>query len=41
MAILADGDGLVAAGLILVAALAYGIILRRLARHGRLPIPED
>jgi len=41
MAILADGDGLVAGGLILVAALAYGIILRRLARHGRLPIPED
>ena len=41
MAILADGNGLVAGALVLVAATAYGIILRRLARHGRLPIPED
>ena len=41
MAILADGDGLVAGALILVAAFAFGLILRRLARQGRLPIPED
>lgn len=41
MAILADGDSLVAGALILVAAIAYGFILRRLARQGRLPIPED
>jgi hypothetical protein len=41
MAILADGDGLVAGAMILVAALPYGIILRRLARRGRLRIGED
>jgi hypothetical protein len=40
MAVFADGGGLVAGGLILAAALAYGVILRRLARRGRLPIPE-
>lgn len=41
MAIAASGDRLAAGGAILVAAVAYGITLRRLARRGLLPIPEE
>ena len=41
MAIAADGDGVTAGGAILVAAVAFGVILRRLARRGLLPIPEE
>jgi hypothetical protein len=41
MAIAAEGDRLAAGGLILAASIAYGVGLRRLARRGLLPIPED
>ena len=41
MAIAADGDRLASGGAILVAAIAYGVGLRRLARRGLLPIPEE
>lgn len=41
MVVFAEGDRLGAAALILATAIAYGLILRRLARQGRLPIPEE
>jgi hypothetical protein len=41
MAVFAEGDRFGAAALVLVGAVAYGIMLRRLARQGRLPIPEE
>ena len=41
MALLAEGGRLVAAALILAGCLAVGILMRRLARQGRLPIPEE
>lgn len=41
MAIAADGDGVTAGGAILLGAIGYGVVLRRLARRGLLPIPEE
>ena len=41
MAIAADQNRIVSGATILVAAVGYGIVLRRLARRGLLPIPEE
>ena len=41
MAIAANGDRLLAGGSMLAASVAYGIILRRLARRGLLPLSEE
>jgi len=41
MAVAAERDGLTAGALILVACAGLGVLLRRLARQGRLPIPEE
>jgi hypothetical protein len=41
MVVFAEGDRLGAAALILAASIGYGLVLRRLARQGRLPIPEE
>jgi hypothetical protein len=41
MAITAQGDGLTAGTLTLAACVGLGVLLRRLARTGRLPIPEE
>lgn len=41
MFVAADGDRLVAGGAIFVGCLGCGVLLRRLARRGLLPMPEE
>jgi hypothetical protein len=41
MLLVADGSRVIAAALLFLGCLAVGIALRRLARAGRLPLPEE
>lgn len=41
MAIAADGDRLLAGASAFAASFVYGVLLRRLARRGLLPLPEE
>ena len=41
MAVSADRDGMTAGALTFGIGVAYGVLLRRLARSGLLPLPED